>query len=228
MTVEADRYPQALLFDMDGTLIESGGAWFEGQREVLAEFGKIFTHEHDAMLHGVAIPHALAWLIKTFDLPLAVDELDAMISKRVVDLLKNGVEPAPGALRLLSELRSRGVPCALVSSSYRIMVDAVAPFLGASAFNAIVSGDEVSQPKPAPEPYLIAAARLGVDPARCVVVEDSAPGVRAGLAAGCTVIAVQHDPEPCEESVPHLTVRSIEDIDMPLLISALANKSRRN
>jgi HAD superfamily hydrolase (TIGR01509 family) len=108
----------------------------------------------------------------------------------MTDRLARRVPWKPGARSLLAELRAAGVPLALVSSSYRRLVDAVLGHLPAGTFATSVAGDEVRRPKPSPEPYVTAAARLGVDPRDCVVLEDSPTGVAAGEAAGAVVVAV--------------------------------------
>ena len=99
---------------------------------------------------------------------------------------------APGAARLLAECAAAGVPCALVTMSWRRLADAVIAAAPLGSFAASVTGDEVRNGKPHPEPYLAAAAALGVDPARCVAIEDSPTGVASALAAGCATLGVPH------------------------------------
>ncbi len=96
----------------------------------------------------------------------------------------------PGAVELLADLRAQGVPCALVTMSYRRFVAPILAGLPAGTFDVVVTGDTVSQGKPHPEPYLKAAAQLGVDPERTLAVEDSNTGTRSAEAAGCTVLVV--------------------------------------
>jgi HAD superfamily hydrolase (TIGR01509 family) len=123
----------------------------------------------------------------------------------MLDLLRLGITPLPGALDLLRALRLERVACALVSSSYRAMVDAVLLSLGRAEFTVTIAGDEVRHPKPDPESYLTAAARLGVSPGRCVVIEDSPAGIRSGLAAGCVLVSVAPTREPVALAVDSLT-----------------------
>jgi HAD superfamily hydrolase (TIGR01509 family) len=108
----------------------------------------------------------------------------------MVELFRDRLTMRPGARELLRELRAIDMPMALVSSSYRILVDAGLDAIGRSLFRVTLGGDEVMRTKPHPEPYLTACARLGVEPADAIVFEDSPTGVRAGQAAGCFVIAV--------------------------------------
>ncbi|GGN27833.1 hypothetical protein GCM10011578_063440 [Streptomyces fuscichromogenes] len=152
--------------------------------------------------------------------PMSAQELYARVSGRLLDRLRLGVAPLPGAAGLLGALRRAGVPCALVSSSYRAMVDAVLPSLGRAEFAVTLAGDEVRRPKPDPEPYRTAADRLGVAPGRCVVVEDSSAGLRAGRAAGCVTVSVAPTREPVAvrvRSLSELTVARLAHlVDTPV------------
>jgi HAD superfamily hydrolase (TIGR01509 family) len=121
---------------------------------------------------------------------ISAEELADRIFGEVVRSLKDDVVLRPGALELLQALRAAGVPCALVSASYRVMIDAVLSHLGPDLFDVVVAGDEVRNGKPHPEPYLTAAQELAVDPADCVVIEDSPGGTASGTAAGAFVVAV--------------------------------------
>jgi HAD superfamily hydrolase (TIGR01509 family) len=108
----------------------------------------------------------------------------------VVARVRQLVPWRPGARELLAELGARGIPCALVTMSWTRFAVAVVEALPAGSFAAVVAGDDVTHGKPHPEPYLTGAARLGVDPSRCVAIEDSPTGVRSASAAGCVVVAV--------------------------------------
>ena len=122
--------------------------------------------------------------------PAEVKELVLSWMERL--LCSEPIHWADGAEGLLSAVDAAGVPAALVSASYRRLVDAVLDKVGTGRFATTVAGDEVARTKPDPEPYLLAATRLGADPRRCIVVEDSPTGVASGVAAGCAVVAVPH------------------------------------
>ncbi|MFI6676895.1 HAD family hydrolase [Kribbella sp. NPDC050470] len=182
---------QAVLWDMDGTLVDSEKVWAEVQIELLASLGAVWTVEDCMTLVGSDLRDAVkVWMARIPDGVITADELAEQMFGAVVDALRREVEFRPGALELLRALRKAEVPCALVSASYRVMIDAVLTHLPPDPFDVIVAGDEVVNGKPHPEPYLTAAAKLGVDPAQCVVIEDSNTGTEAGTAAGAYVVAV--------------------------------------
>ena len=185
--------PAAVFFDMDGLLIDSEPIWTVAEVELAQQLGGVFTAELKTAIVGtrleVAVPAILRWYDAPAD-PAAVARTSAWLLARMVELFAAESLPLlPGAAGLLRELRAAGVPVALVSSSYRVLVDAVLAH-GVGPFDLTIAGDEVTHGKPHPEPYLLAASRLGVHPADCVVLEDSPAGIAAGEAAGCAVVAV--------------------------------------
>lgn len=127
----------------------------------------------------------------------------------------------PGAARLLAELSEYEIPTALVSASHRRIIDRVLSSLGPQHFALSVAGDEVPRTKPHPDPYLVAAAGLGVDPARCAVIEDTATGVAAAEAAGCHVVAVP-SVAPIAPATRRTVVTSLEDVDLAFLRGLIA------
>ena len=182
----------AVLFDMDGLLVDTEPVWTVAEDELAVSLGGVFTDELKARIVGtrldVAVPTMLTW----YDAPRSPDDIAVTagwILRRMVQLFTDAVTVRPGVLDLLGGLRAAGVPVALVSSSYRVLVDAVLAH-GLGPFDLTVAGDEVVHGKPHPEPYLTACDRLGVQPWRTVVLEDSPAGVASGHAAGCAVVAV--------------------------------------
>jgi HAD superfamily hydrolase (TIGR01509 family) len=210
----------AVLWDMDGLLVDSEPLWTVAEQELADRLGGTFTPELKALIVGtrldVAVPLFLTHLGHPAS-PEAVQEAAAWLLARVVELFAQPIDLQPGAVALLAELDAAGVPQALVSSSYRVLVDAVLAH-GVGPFALTVAGDEVGRGKPHPEPYLTAAARLGVDPRRCVVLEDSPAGVASGEAAGCAVVAVPSLAEvvlseaPRRQVRPSLTAVSLDDL----------------
>jgi HAD superfamily hydrolase (TIGR01509 family) len=182
---------QAVLWDMDGTLVDSEPVWARAQIDLLTSLGAIWTVEDCVNLVGSDLSDALlAWMARIPEGAIEPEELAERIYGEVVSSLKEEVEFRPGAVELLQALKAEGIPCALVSASYRVMIDAVLAHLPPDLYDVVVAGDEVNHGKPHPEPYLTAARELGVDPADCIVIEDSPGGTASGTAAGAFVIAV--------------------------------------
>jgi HAD superfamily hydrolase (TIGR01509 family) len=182
---------QAVLWDMDGTLVDSEPVWARVQLDLLSSLGAIWTLEDCVNLVGSDLGDAVkAWMARIPEGAIEPEELAERMYGEVVRSLKEEVVFRPGAVELLRALNAEGIPCALVSASHRVMIDAVLAHLPPDLYDVIVAGDEVTHGKPHPEPYLTAARELGVDPADCIVIEDSPGGTASGTAAGAFVIAV--------------------------------------
>lgn len=199
-----------MLFDLDGTLVDTEPLLHQSLSAVLGAAGVPASAIRPEELRGRDVAGNLTRLCGLARSPLTPEELYARVSGRMLDRLRLGIAPLPGAVGLLRSLRRARVPCALVSSSYRAMVDAVLPSLGAAEFAVTLAGDEVAHPKPDPEPYRTAAARLGIAPGNCAVVEDSPAGLRSGRAAGCVTVSVTPTAEPVALAVPGLSALSVE------------------
>ena len=198
----------AVLWDMDGLLVDSEPLWTLAEVELAALLGGSWDDEIKARVVGTRLDVAVPTILRHYgvaDTPAQVAETSAWLLQRMVDLFSHTSALMPGAGELLRELTAQGVRLALVSSSYRVLVDAVLA-RGLGPFELTLAGDEVVHGKPHPEPYLTAAARLGVDPTRCVVLEDSPSGVAAGEAAGCAVVAVPSVAGVTFESAPRRLV----------------------
>ena len=188
----AGPLPAALLFDMDGLLVDTEGTWFAVETELMADLGAPWGEEHQAALVGGPLEKSVEYMLEHADRPdVSPDQLAQSLLEGMVRHLRTGpVRWQPGAERLLAEAADAGVPCALVSSSLRPVVDAVLAAIGTEHFAVTVSGDDVAQTKPNPDPYLLAAELLGVDPVRCVALEDSETGATSAVAAGCLTVVV--------------------------------------
>lgn len=210
--------PAAILFDLDGTLLDSEELWWEAESRTVAAWGGHWTREDQAHCLGGPLERVSAYMAERTGSPLTPVEIGERILATMEALLRAGqLRWRPGALALLTECRSNGVPTALVSASHRSLLDAVAdavahePGMPDPAFDVTVAGDEVNESKPHPEPYWTAAEKLGVDIAECVVIEDSPTGVASGQASGAYVIAVPHivDIPPAPRRI---VVGSLEDV----------------
>ncbi|WP_432032375.1 HAD-IA family hydrolase [Streptomyces antibioticus] len=176
---------QAVLFDMDGTLVDTERLWWEAVEQVA---GRTLTEADRPDVLGRAVEHTADWLAAATGAPAA--GLARALHREFADRVRTGIAPRPGALALLDALAREGVPTALVTASPRSVADTVLAALGAHRFAVSVTADDTGRTKPAPDPYLAACRALGVDPAACVAVEDTETGVASAEAAGCAVLAV--------------------------------------
>ena len=208
----------AVLFDMDGLLIDSEPVWYDVESEVVTRLGGVWSHEHQAACIGGTLDASCRYIIGVTGSSVSVDELTTMLLEGMVEHFRAGLPLHAGALELVDAVRARGVPTALVSSSYRVLVDAALDFIGADRFDVSVVGDEISRGKPHPEPYLTACQKLLVDPAKCVALEDAASGVQSAEAAGCIVVAVP-SVAPIEARPTRPVMASLTDIDLDWLLA---------
>jgi len=231
----SDRRPagdlRAVLFDMDGTLVETEQYWGEAMFELAERLGGRMSEGARAstvgstMRRSMTILHADLGLVRTEEQLLA----DARwVEDRTAELLGAGVSWCPGARELVTAVRAAGLRTALVTTTPRRLADivltAIRADLGGEAFDVTVCGDEVPARKPDPAPYLQAMAALAVEPGECVVVEDSESGVAAGLAAGATVLGVPTVQELAP--APGLTLRSgLVGVDVAGLADVLAART---
>lgn len=205
--------PVAVILDNDGLTLDSETVWTRAEVTLFERHGRTFTHAHKLELVGSAGPIAAAKLEGMLDLeagtgPAVLHELGDL----VVEELAAGCEPMPGARALLAALGAALIPFALCSNSPRRIVDAALAGSGLTdAFAATVAGDEVPNGKPAPDPYLAAAAALGVEAGACVVLEDSPTGAASARAAGMAVLGVPSVPGVSLDGLVDAQFGSLED-----------------
>jgi HAD superfamily hydrolase (TIGR01509 family) len=181
---------EAVLFDMDGLLVDTEPLWFETESEVMARLGAQWTVADQERLLGGSMSNTVGYLLSKAVRPAAADEVARWMLDGMLDRAAQGrVIVRPGARELLSAVAAAGIPYALVTSSQREFAEAVIRGAG-FRFPVTVAAEDVPATKPAPDPYLHAAKRLNADPERCVAIEDSPNGVASATAAGCRVIAV--------------------------------------
>ncbi len=192
------RRPAAVLWDFDGSLVNSEAVWERTERGLARELGGELPADYTETTIGGTVDNTAAYIVATLGVDARPADVAATLWRRVMAQLASGPIPwMPGARELLDGLTGAGVPMGLVSSGHRDYLELVLRRLDPMPFAAVVAGDEVGHGKPHPEPYLTACAALGVDPADCLAIEDSTPGATSANAAGCAVLLV-----PTVRSVP--------------------------
>ena len=190
--VDPTRAPAAVLWDMDGTLVDTEPYWIEVETELVESHGGTWTTEHAMNVVGGALIDSARYIGEHGGVDLPPEEIVELLLDGVVSHVERSVPWRPGARELLADLRAAGVRCALVTMSYERFVAPVLAALPKGSFDVVVTGDAVSRGKPHPEPYLHAARLLGVDPTHCLAIEDSNTGARSAEAAGCLVVVVEN------------------------------------
>jgi HAD superfamily hydrolase (TIGR01509 family) len=183
---------EAVLWDMDGTLVDTEPYWLEAERGIVEAHGGVWSDEDSQAVIGSAMMHSAQYIREKGGVDLPPEWIVEQLLDSVVCRVGRETPWRPGARELLADLRSRHVPCALVTMSYERLVAPVLAQLPKGSFDVVVTGDSVERGKPHPEPYLHAAGLLGVDPARCLAIEDSNTGTQSAEAAGCLVLVVEN------------------------------------
>lgn len=200
---------------MDGTIVDTEPYWMRAETELVSEHGGTWSHEQGMQLVGSGLVQS-AMILQEAGVALSVDEIIGTLTDRVMEQVAVELPWRPGARELISELRAAGIPIALVTMSIRRMALQVAAAVGDDAFDVVIAGDDVEHPKPHPQPYLLAAERLGVPIGDCVALEDSQFGLTSAIAAGAATIGVPLHlalPEgPTHELWPSLEGRSVADL----------------
>jgi HAD superfamily hydrolase (TIGR01509 family) len=186
----------AVVFDNDGLLLDTEDAWTRAETELFARRDAEFTFDHKRDLIGSSHTIAAGKLEVMLGLPGEGESLMNELHALVMEEARKEVAPRPGAVALVDALNAAGIPIAVASNSQRAFLDRVLRSSGmAGRFTVTVAGDEVPNPKPAPDIYLEACRRLGAEPAASVGLEDSPTGAAAAKAAGLTVIGVPFLPD---------------------------------
>jgi HAD superfamily hydrolase (TIGR01509 family) len=210
-----------VLFDMDGTLVDSEKVWDVSLADTAAWLGgALSAHTRESMV-GSNMARSVAMMHADLGIEADPETSAAFLTERTAELFSGPLPWRPGAQDLLEAVTAAGLPMALVTATHRRLTILALNTIGGHRFQAIVCGDEVQHGKPHPEPYLRAAALLGVAPADCLVIEDSILGVTAGEAAGCSVLGV-----PSEVPLPAGPNRTIRDTLVGLTITGLAEFMR--
>lgn len=198
---------------MDGTLVDSEPYWIANEHALVAEFGGTWTAADAHSIVGFDLLDSAAELRDRGGVALDPPTIVERLLDGVIADCRRELPWRPGARALLVAARDAGIPCVLVTMSWRRFADAVIDAAPDGAFAGSVTGDEVERGKPAPDPYLAGAAVAGVDPRRCVAIEDSPTGVASAMEAGCRTVAIPHVVDVAPR--PGLTIwPSLEDVTL--------------
>ncbi len=179
----------AVLWDLDGTIIDSEPLWMAGEHELAERYGKTWTQEDGLALVGNSLINSGRYIKERLEADMSPEEIVDFLVLRLAAALREEIPWRPGARQLIKQLDTEGTPQALVTMSYASIAE---PIAAVTPFAAVVTGDMVARGKPHPEPYLLAAEMLGVDAADCLAIEDSGTGATSANAAGCQVLVVPH------------------------------------
>lgn len=185
-----NRLPKAVLWDMDGTLIDSEPHWLKSERQLAERLGGSWSEEDGLEMVGLSLTESTKLFAEKLGVDVPHDELLTELTDSVSKSLEQEIIWRPGARKLLQTLRRRGVKTALVTMSLRHMALQVVDAIPFKAFDIIVAGDDVVYGKPHPEPYLKAASLLGVEPGECVAFEDSISGLLSAESAGTKAVGI--------------------------------------
>ncbi|SDK18589.1 haloacid dehalogenase superfamily, subfamily IA, variant 3 with third motif having DD or ED [Actinopolyspora mzabensis] len=220
----APEFPAAVLFDMDGTLVDSEKLWTVAMDDYAATNGAEISDAARARMVGSNMSRSMRLLLTDIGMPTGPADIEAagqQVIERMAEMLDNDLTWRPGAEQALRRVSTDGVPVALVTSTIRSLTDIALRTIGAEMFDATVCGDEVDgYNKPDPEPYLRACRKLGVDPAHCVAIEDSPTGVSSAVSAGCAVLGVSCE-VPLEPELGCTIRDSLEGLDTVELATLL-------
>ncbi len=213
--------PAAVLWDMDGTLVDTEPYWMAAEGELVEGWGGTWDHDDGLTLVGAGLWHS-ARVLQGRGVHLTEDEIVDHLTDRVLELIRErGLPWRPGAKVLLKAVKDAGIPTAMVTMSVRRMALTIADQLDFAGFDVVISGDDVEHAKPHPQAYLLAAERLGVAIEDCVAIEDSAPGAASASSAGAAVAAVpfiiplpESDTYQLWETLEHRTLDDLRSLQV--------------
>jgi HAD superfamily hydrolase (TIGR01509 family) len=214
----------AVLWDMDGTLVDTEPAWIQAEYRLVEQFGGAWNDEHAHSLVGNPLLVSAEYIREHGGVDLPPAEIVDLLLTEVIAATERGAVWRPGVLRLLAELNEAGVPCAMVTMSYRSLAESVAAQLPPDTFQTLVTGDEVGAGKPDPEAYLTAAQRLGVDAAACLAIEDSPAGIASAESAGCVVIAVPNQ-VPITAAPTRTVIDNLDELSVESMFDLVAGQT---
>jgi HAD superfamily hydrolase (TIGR01509 family) len=219
-TADLRGVPEAVIFDLDGVLMDSEQLWNSAKEALVREAGGRWRSEAPTAMMGMSSPEWSAYLRDELGVPMDADAINREVVRRMLESYRRELPLLPGASEAVRALSARW-PLGLASSSNREVIDLVLELADfGDAFRVAISSEEVERGKPAPDVYLEVAAELGVQPAGCVAIEDSSNGLRAAAAAGMAVIAVPNEHYPPDEdalALAYARVRAVGDVKPELV-----------
>jgi HAD superfamily hydrolase (TIGR01509 family) len=219
---------EAVLFDMDGVIVDSEPLWTEAEIQFLARRSLSYSPQLKAVLMGRDSREAVGILIKHYNLGESVDDVIEERNELVAGLFRELLQPIPYALDLVKSVRHSVVKTSMASSSPKRLIELVLDkFSIAALFDLVLSGDQVARGKPAPDIYLTAARELGVIPDNCLVIEDAPNGVASAKAAGMRCLAISTSANAADLAMADQVVRSFEEVDLQLLQDLVQGSSIR-
>jgi HAD superfamily hydrolase (TIGR01509 family) len=223
------RKLEAVLFDMDGVIIDSEPLWSKAEQQLLARRNLRYSSQLKTVMMGLDSSEAVGFLIKHYDLKESVSDVVAERNQLVADLFRQFLRPMPHALQLVRSVQAAQIKTGLVTSSPQDLVDLALSRLNITElFDLILSGDQVARGKPAPDIYLTAAEALGVSHENCLVIEDAPHGVAAAKAAGMCCLAISTSASEPELGAADRVVRDFAEVDLQSLRELVQHRPQRS
>lgn len=214
---------RAVIFDMDGLIIETESLQSKAYEQIIREHGKAPVFEENGLVHKIGLRGDDAWktVLDKHDLTANIEQLRKRKRELYAEILKKNLIPMPGLLRLLSLLSEKNIPMAIATGTIRPIAEFILTELGIlDFFSVIVTGDEVKKGKPDPESFMLASQRLHVIPTECLVLEDAEPGVTAAKLLGmCVIVVPTAFTKNNDFSKAERVVKSLEDVTEEMILS---------
>ena len=224
-----NRKLEAVLFDMDGVIIDSEPLWSKAEQQLLARRNLRYSPQLKTVMMGLDSSEAVGFLIKHYDLKESVGDVVEERNQLIAGLFRELLRPMPHALQLVRSVHAAEIKTGLASSSPKELVDLALGRLNITGlFDLILSGDQVARGKPAPDIYLTAARKLGVSHESCLVIEDAPHGVAAAKAAGMCCLAISTSASEPELAAADRVVGDFDQVDLALLQDLVQHRIQRS